>query len=729
MCSRFVLSLGSAVILLGASASPPGASFPHPDGWPIVTTVQHAVETLGPGVTYERWQLATAIGPLVVHVTTIDTRNPAVSLAVATHHDAIVGSGEPLSSMADRAHAEAAINADYFDINETNAPLNIVAVRGRFLHQPDGAAALVIGANNAVTMGPISLQATLADAAGASVRINSINDWTTGSALSLLTSEYGGDADADLEVVLTPDPSGGYRVRSVAQAIAHIVAPAPSDVAIVARGAEQVGRLSAFAPNDIVTLTFSGAPDPASIASAVGGGPLLLHDGKPVADPASPAAQETDVRYPVTGAGLSADGATLWLVAVDGRAPDRSVGITRPMLASLFAGLGAAQAMAFDSGGSTEMAVRHLGDPTVSVANVPSDGKERSIADALVVLNAATPGPLAHVLVRAFAPAVLVGSHVMLRAAGVDANLQPVALDPTSVRFAVDRASFASVDAVGSVTGMSPGNATITARASGIASDPVALAVVPSVDVLTIAGYGRVAPSRSAVPLSIAASTSDGRPVAVDARAVRWSATGDGTISANGVFVGGAATGIATVTARAGAALASLRVLVGEHPVALQPVPKAGPAPGTWRFSASPSTVSGAVDDAVAPDGAPALHLDYGFSEGGSTRAAFAETTLPVAGQPLAISVDVYGDGNGEWLRGAYRNADGIVDSVTIARHVDWSGWKTLRIAIPLQVRWPIAWTRLYAVEPRRDAIESGDLWFRNLTGLYAGPSGPATTP
>jgi hypothetical protein len=725
-----VLLLAAAVILSGAADPHSGArteQFPQPNSWPSVTTVDHTGEILGPGVTYDRWRLRTSIGPLTVHVTTIDLRNPLVSLAVATHNDQVVGAGEPLSAMANRAHAEAAINADYFDINDTGAPLNIVALGGRFIHSSSGAAAFVVGANNAVSMGAVTLRATLADASGAKLGIGSINDWGKNTTLSLLTPEFGAaPSDADLELVLAPVASGGYRVAAVSQSLTQLLPLLPGEIGVVARGAEQVGRLSAFAANDVVTIAFEGNPPPASIVWAAGGGPLLLRDGATAIDTVVPAAQETDVRYPVTGAGLSADGGTLWLVAVDGRAPSQSVGITRPMLRTLLARLGAVQAMAFDSGGSTEIAIRHLGDAEVSVANTPSDGRERAIADALLVVNGATPGPAAQLILRAPAPAVLVGSHLQIRASAVDANMQPVALDPTQVRFQFDSTCCATIDPTGIVSGAVPGSVNLVARGLNASSPPQPIAVVGSVDALSIAGLGRALASGSAVPLQIVASMNDGRRVAVDASAVQWAAAGDGRVLANGSFVAGTVPGIADVTAGAGGAKTLLRVLVGDHPVLLTAL-KTPREILNWRFASNPAGVSGIVDGLAAPDGAAALHLDYNFALGGATRAAYAETELPIAGEPLAFTIDAYGDGNGEWLRGGYRNADGIVDSVTLRRHVDWTGWKTLRIPIPPQVRWPIVWTRIYAAEARADAIEAGDLWFRNFAASYAGPasSGP----
>jgi hypothetical protein len=72
-------------------------------------------------------------------------------------------------------------------------------------------------------------------------------------------------------------------------------------------------------------------------------------------------------------------------------------------------------------------------------------------------------------------------------------------------------------------------------------------------------------------------------------------------------------------------------------------------------------------------------------------------------------------------LRASYRNADGIVDSITLARHVDWVGWRTVRAAVLPQVRWPIVLTQLYVVQPEKRASQ-GALWLRNLAAVYPGP-------
>jgi exopolysaccharide biosynthesis protein len=81
--------------------------------------------------------------------------------------------------------------------------------------------------------------------------------------------------------------------------------------------------------------------------------------------------------------GWRADG-TLLLVAVDGRQPGYSVGMSLPEMRALFRELGAVEALNLDGGGSTALVVRGR------AVNRPSDaGGERPVANALVLLGPA----------------------------------------------------------------------------------------------------------------------------------------------------------------------------------------------------------------------------------------------------------------------------------------------------------------------------------------------------
>lgn len=109
---------------------------------------------------------------------------------------------------------------------------------------------------------------------------------------------------------------------------------------------------------------------------AVVGGKNWLVEGGKVVQPACASGDSFCNRNPRTAVGLSQDGKTLIMVAVEGRS-SASKGATLPELADIMVSLGADRAMNMDGGGSTAMYVQ--GNALVR----PSDGSERVVANHL----------------------------------------------------------------------------------------------------------------------------------------------------------------------------------------------------------------------------------------------------------------------------------------------------------------------------------------------------------
>lgn len=128
------------------------------------------------------------------------------------------------------------------------------------------------------------------------------------------------------------------------------------------------------------------------VVHAVGGGPRLVKNGRLCVTSGEEnfRADVASGRAPRTAAGVTFDGKLL-LVAVTGRQAHHSVGVTLEELANLMIELGAKDAMNLDGGGSSTMVVRDY------VMNTPSDGKERRVADAILVFTSLPqlppPGP------------------------------------------------------------------------------------------------------------------------------------------------------------------------------------------------------------------------------------------------------------------------------------------------------------------------------------------------
>jgi hypothetical protein len=127
--------------------------------------------------------------------------------------------------------------------------------------------------------------------------------------------------------------------------------------------------------------TTSGKPfDYENIREAVAGAPRIVTDGK--ADirltEEGMGRSFSTTRHPRTAVGETRDGKLL-LVTVDGRQNGLSRGMSLTELANLFLKYGAVHAVNLDGGGSSAVVVRNV------IANSPSDGRERPVANMLLV--------------------------------------------------------------------------------------------------------------------------------------------------------------------------------------------------------------------------------------------------------------------------------------------------------------------------------------------------------
>ena len=145
-----------------------------------------------------------------------------------------------------------------------------------------------------------------------------------------------------------------------------------------------------------------------------------MHDGEWYDDSDAPYRQENFKRMPCSGAAVTPDG-RLFLIEVDGRQPEVSVGVTRREFAALMRAFGATEGLLLDGGGSSTLVVRRLGDALADVVNSPSDGKERPVADGLFVYSSAPVGPPVRLVARPGIIRALDGAEVPLRVAAVDA--------------------------------------------------------------------------------------------------------------------------------------------------------------------------------------------------------------------------------------------------------------------------------------------------------------------
>jgi len=132
------------------------------------------------------------------------------------------------------------------------------------------------------------------------------------------------------------------------------------------------GNAAIKAQNEIINFE--------DIENAVGGFYRILEHGELV-----PRVHNLTDRHPRSAAGISVDNKLLYLLVIDGRQIN-SVGCTEAEAAILLLSLGATEAINFDGGGSSALALRYP-DGKVRVVNVPIHGqipgRERAVAGCL----------------------------------------------------------------------------------------------------------------------------------------------------------------------------------------------------------------------------------------------------------------------------------------------------------------------------------------------------------
>jgi len=328
---------------------------------------------VAPGLDYSQWTEVAAQGPTRIFVLTAHLDEPGLVLDQVS--GPTVSARAPLSQWLTADDDIAGVNADFFDIDDTGAPLGVGADREqRVLHAPRSGwnTTFILGRGYTPDVVQDRLVAKVTPRGGRAIAISNYNSPTVAlQGIGLYTPAWG----------LAPGKrvvGGATRLRQVVIRNGVVVSNGTrlssgrpfSGYLLVGRGrgatalkALRVGRHAAVHKSLSVAAHV-----------AVSGSTRLLHNG---------AITTTDNAqlHPRTAVGIDRDQRLLHLVVVDGRS-ENSGGQTLLQLAGLLRSLGDEEGLNLDGGGSSTMVAR---DPAGSVAvrNQPSDGHERAVPNGL----------------------------------------------------------------------------------------------------------------------------------------------------------------------------------------------------------------------------------------------------------------------------------------------------------------------------------------------------------
>lgn len=353
---------------------------------------------LFPGTTYENGVQFTPHGPVAIRIVRGPRPVGLYRLRTVLSNETVLGR-ETVSSMQRRLAPQATmvgVNGDFSRFAD-GTPSGIFLRDGVLITPPEsGRSSAGFGLDGTLDVRRIRFLGTWRGT-GQRRSLNVFNDLPGKNGIGLFTPEYGRATPripGSTSVVLTPFPASVPNTDLVAPVTAvaqnDSVRIAPGTAVLVARG-NAAAKLQAEAQIGVsLTLRLILQPEWPTVSDAIGGGPILVRDGRPVYR-ANEAFEVSVIapRHPRTAIGQLADGRIL-MVVVDGRQSGYSVGMTTFEMAQTMVRLGAVRAMQLDGGGSSTLAFDGV------VLNRPSDGRERQIANAIMLqyYGAFAPPPL-----------------------------------------------------------------------------------------------------------------------------------------------------------------------------------------------------------------------------------------------------------------------------------------------------------------------------------------------
>ena len=573
------------------------------------------------------------------------------------------------------------------------------------------------------------------------------------SKTSILASEYESAADHEGTVVMATN--GDYFNMGTGEPLGYLIMEGNT---IKGTGEPYFAILK-----DGSAVICDAGTDTSDVQEAVSGPFLLIRDGKNVAPVDNTLAPRNSV-------GICADGSVVFYLN-DGRQAPTSVGMTLNEVASVLLDAGCVTALYLDGGGSATVAARPEGSSRLQVINSPSDGAEREVASALLVVSTAEhSGEFDHAAITPNDELYTPNSTIQFQAVGVDSAGFPADL-PDDLTWSLEDSGMGSIDNSGLFTSNgTTGVVTVQLLRDGRAVGSTSVQVVVPDEIRF---------NSEEVSLGFTDTTDLGLVVRYQDRDVNikngdilWELSDDklGTFDGN-LFTSAdeeSLNGTITATWASNIQLsASIHVIVGMLPTIVWNFEDVQNEDGSvtlaeeyygnllthsnyGRGGKESFEIVSIDDDEPVRFGEKSLKLNYDFTSCGAvTEGACVGTTeaMQIPGTPTAIGVWVYapegvgiewqGDGTqaGFWLRGYVVDGTGAVQPYDLTLEpkavsgdqqpgIYWEGWKYIeadltKLSPPYSIQRGMTFRLMYVAGTMMGTKTANSIYFDNLQFVY----------
>ncbi len=623
-----------------------------------------------------------------------------------------VSSRETLSNMMNQLESPiAGINADYFYLTQPDSPLGIMVKNSEMISSPvfdRPFSSLTVTYDGKADLANWKNYSYISTKSGNLFSIEAYNkiSWNYHK-ITLLDSQWGKlspGASADyldlVEIVVEGDT-----VKEIRRGLPGTEIPENGYI-LLASGQQGASLYKGIQLGEVITFYPHMTPKLDDIELAVGGGTVLVQNGRPV-----PLSESVNGNHPRTAVGINRTGNVLLFVTVDGR--HRSfTGVDGTRLSDIMIELGSEKAIVMDGGGSTTMATKPIGSNDVTIANRPSDGSERRIINGLAVVSTAPKGNLQGLLFKSDQNQGFVNHTIDLSVTGYDAYYQLYPLNQQQI-------SYRLVEGNGKIDGStlipeSKGNIIVEAVVGGISARKE-INVLGDVAALQIHVPKYTVNSGERLPLTVEGIDQNGfrAPLGFD-RIQLSDSSGLGEFQ-EGVYQTGQGSGTTIIKATYNGFHAAVPISVGLNKATAGNLGQYLPT-----FLGYPSIVQGQVRlTSDGPEHHNAIQLDYDLTSVMETAAAYAvfdEGGIVIPNNTTRITMDVKAENTApHWIRGQVRGGDGNMHTIDFKQGIDWTGWRTLEGNLPLGIKFPLTLERVYVVETDPSYKTKGTLLFSNI--------------
>jgi len=694
-------------------------------------------QPVGPGMVHHHAFLPQ--GPWHIQILEIDLTDTMNTLETVKADDLIEGY-ETTSSMAARTSSPGhtvigAINGDFYATGGVTIGGQIS--KGTLMRKPYPRSVFALSTEKEPYIGIVGFEGSISKGDSLSLNLDGINQVRYADNLVLYNRYHGTSTGtnqwgAEMLLEYVSEPAGANApILAVVSAIDSIMEtghgnmyiPVIGGAVLSAHGTARTSMLQNFSMGDTLQIDLNLPPSTPVLKELIGGTPRIIRNGNRSVEweAESVGSNFASDRHPRTAAGFNADSTRVFFFTVDGRQGGYSVGMSLYELADYMLQWGVYQGVNLDGGGSTTMVVR--GD----VVNSPSDaGGERSVANALLAISKAPVGPLAYVNLPWEETFTLVETQLQFQVEGTDIYYNPVPVDGDALTWSCD-AHIGSISTTGLFTATSTEQEGYIYVSHGDIHDTTFIHIT-DINTLVLQPDPVILQVGETQMMTAQARDAFDHLLQVDASAYTWwvspelaSISATGLVTAENMGSGSISASYHDVTATIPLTVgASTSVILEDFSStsnfslsgAVVNLSSCSLEPSSEQFVSSPSSGK----------------LNYSLTTGG-TSVLYMDCNIPISGTPESVSVQVYGDASGHWIRGEFKNASNekfIVNFTEATPGIYWNNeWRELTVMLAdaaphwgnpsALLSFPITWSKIYLAETNDNNKNDGSLYFDDL--------------